>query len=575
MTTAPSRPGADRSRHRKGQGQWALGYTEPLNPNERFKKDDDGLNVRQRIVDLYSKQGFDSIDPSDLRGRMRWLGLYTQREQGIPGGLTATLEPEELDAPYFMLRVRIPGGQLTVEQLRAVADISSTYGRDVADITDRQNIQYHWIRIEDVPAIWERLEAVGLNTTEACGDTPRNILGCPLAGLSEHEVLDGTEALRSIESRWIGDPEFSNLPRKFKTSVNGCRHQCTTHEIHDVAFQGVVGPDGTPGFDVWVGGGLSTNPKFGQRLGMFVRPEQVEQVWAGIASVFRDYGYRRSRTRARIKFLMADWGPEFFREVLEQEYLGGAFPDGPAPAAPLDGTRDHVGLTPLRDGTLAVGFTPRTGRTSGTALERLAELAGAYGNGQVRFTAEQKGVVLGVAPERVEELIAALAEIDLLVRPSAFRRGTMACTGIEFCKLAIVNTKGTAHELYTELDRRLPGWETPISINVNGCPNSCARIQVADIGLKGMLLTDAAGGHVEGFQVHLGGRLAGGDASQAAFGRKLRGLRVAAADLPDYIEGLLRAYADAREPGQPFADWVVTAPADVVQWDGAARYAEA
>jgi sulfite reductase (ferredoxin) len=301
---------------RRGQGQWALGYKEPLNQNERSKRDDDGLAVKQRILDIYSKTGFAGIDPADLRGRFRWYGLYTQRRQGIPGGKTATLEPEELEDEYFMLRVRIDGGVLSSAQLRVVADLSTEYGRDLADVTDRQNIQLHWVRIEDVPDIWARLEAVGLSTTEACGDTPRVMLGCPLDGVAADAVLDAGPALRELVDKYVGDPAFSNLPRKYKTSVSGYTRHCTNHEINDVSFVGVIGPDGTPGFDLWVGGGLSTNPKFAQRLGAFVRPEEVGEVWAGVTSVFRDYGYRRSRNHARLKFLLADWGPGKFRQVL-------------------------------------------------------------------------------------------------------------------------------------------------------------------------------------------------------------------------------------------------------------------
>src|SRR6201996_4774257 len=208
-------------RRRRGEGQWALGYHEPLNKNEENKKNDDGLNVRQRIIDIYSKHGFDSIDPADLRGRMRWYGLYTQRRPGIDGGKTAVLEPEELEDAYFMLRVRIDGGQLTGDQLRVIAGISTEFGRDVADVTDRQNVQLHWIRIEDVPEIWRRLEDVGLSTTEACGDTPRVILGSPVAGIAVDEILDGTPAIDEIQQRFIGSKDFSNLPRKFKTAISG------------------------------------------------------------------------------------------------------------------------------------------------------------------------------------------------------------------------------------------------------------------------------------------------------------------------------------------------------------------
>ena len=238
--TATPVPAKAVPRRKRGEGQWALGYREPLNKNEENKKNDDGLNVRQRIIDIYSRHGFDSIDPADLRGRFRWFGLYTQRRPGIDGGKTAVLEPEELDDRYFMLRVRIDGGQLSSEQLRVIGDISNSYARGTADVTDRQNIQLHWIEIESVPAIWEALEGVGLSTTEACGDTPRVILGCPLAGLDADELIDATPEIAAIGAQFIGDSEFSNLPRKFKSSISGCAAQCTHHEINDVAFAAVT-----------------------------------------------------------------------------------------------------------------------------------------------------------------------------------------------------------------------------------------------------------------------------------------------------------------------------------------------
>jgi sulfite reductase (ferredoxin) len=541
-------------RHR-GQGQWALGYREPLNKNEENKKNDDGLNVRQRIIDIYSRQGFDSIDPADLRGRFRWYGLYTQRRPGIDGGKTATLEPEELDDRYFMLRIRIDGGQLSNDQLRTVAGISERYGRDTADLTDRQNVQLHWIRIEDVPAIWSALEAVGLSTTEACGDTPRVVLGCPLAGIDADEVIDATPQIAEVTERYVGDPAFSNLPRKYKSVMSGCTAQCTVHEINDVAFVGVAGPDGEPGYDLWVGGGLSTNPMIAKRLGAFVQPHQVAEVWAAITSVFRDYGYRRLRHRARLKFLIADWGPEKFREVLEKEYLGYALPDGSPPPPPADGRRDHVGVHRQRDGRYYVGFAPRVGRVSGSSLARVADLAARYGSGRVRTTTEQKMVILDVPEENVAGLTADLDAADLPATPSVFRRHTMACTGIEFCKLAIVETKARATQAIAELERRLPGFTEPVTINVNGCPNSCARIQTADIGLKGSLVTGPDGRQTEGFQIHLGGKLAGGDGESSGFGRKIRGLKTTAEDLPGYLERVLRRFQDGREADETFAAW--------------------
>jgi sulfite reductase (ferredoxin) len=544
------------SRTHRGQGQWAHGHLEPLNAAERFKKDDDGLNVRQRIVTRYAHQGFDSIDPLDLRGRFRWWGLYTQRRPGIGGGKTGALEDAEIEDAFFMMRVRIPGGQLSAEQLRTVAGIAKEYGRDLADITDRQNVQFHWIRIEDVPQIWERLEGAGLSSLQACGDVPRNILGCPVAGICADEIIDASAVLHATEAVAAGNPEFTNLPRKFKTAISGCAAQCTAHEINDISFVGVTGPDGTPGFDLWVGGGLSTNPMLAQRLGVFVSPDRVPEVWSGVTGLFRDYGYRRLRSRARLKFLVADWGAERFREVLEKEYLGGALPDGPEPPAPPPGARDHVGVHRQRDGLFYLGTAPNVGRTSGTQLWQVADLAEAYGSGTIRTTTTQKLLILDVPGDRVAELTEELAGRDLQVNPSAFRRGTMACTGIEFCKLAIVETKQRAMDLYAELDRRLPGFDTPISININGCPNSCARFQIADIGLKGSIVD---GG--EGFQVHLGGSLG----TDPAFGRKLRGLKVTADGLPDYVERVLRNYLADRTEGEQFSTWARRADEGLLQ----------
>ncbi|WP_372410383.1 nitrite/sulfite reductase [Streptomyces luteireticuli] len=541
-------------RHR-GEGQWAVGHFTPLNGNEQFKKDDDGLNVRTRIETIYSKTGFDSIDPADLRGRMRWWGLYTQRRPGIDGGKTAVLEDAELDDKFFMLRVRIDGGRLTTGQLRVIGEISQEFARGTADLTDRQNIQYHWIRIEDVPEIWRRLEAVGLSTTEACGDTPRVILGSPVAGIAEDEILDGTPAIDEIHRRFVGNPDFSNLPRKFKSAVSGSPLLDVAHEINDVAFVGVRHPEYGPGFDVWVGGGLSTNPKIGVRLGAWVPLPEVPDVFGAVIGIFRDYGYRRLRTRARLKFLVADWGAERFREVLEKEYLGRPLLDGPGPEVPVERWRDHVGVHRQKDGRYYVGFAPRVGRVDGSTLTKIAELAEEHGSGRLRTTAEQKMIVLDVEEDRVESLTAGLEALDLRVSPSPFRRGTMACTGIEFCKIAIVETKARGASLIDELERRLPEFDEPLTINLNGCPNACARIQVADIGLKGQLVLDDDGNQVEGYQVHLGGALG----LAAGFGRKVRGLKVTSDGLPDYVERVLRRYLEQRTDGERFAAWTARA----------------
>ncbi|MEV7286230.1 nitrite/sulfite reductase [Streptomyces sp. NPDC093252] len=559
MAATPEKPAASAprrkvSRHR-GEGQWAVGHHTPLNGNEQFKKDDDGLNVRTRIETIYSKRGFDSIDPNDLRGRMRWWGLYTQRKPGIDGGKTAILEPEELDDEYFMLRVRIDGGRLTTRQLRVIGEISQEFARGTADLTDRQNVQYHWIRIEDVPEIWNRLEAVGLSTTEACGDTPRVILGSPVAGIAADEIIDGSPAIDEIQRRVIGNKEFSNLPRKFKSAISGSPLLDVAHEINDIAFVGVDHPEHGPGFDLWVGGGLSTNPKIGVRLGAWVPLDDIPDVYEGVISIFRDYGYRRLRTRARLKFLVADWGPEKFRQVLEDEYLKRPLVDGPAPAQPVERWRDHVGAHRQKDGRYYVGFAPRVGRVDGATLTKIAELAEAHGSGRVRTTAEQKMIVLDIEEDQVASLSEGLEALDLTVTPSPFRRGTMACTGIEFCKLAIVETKARGASLIDELERRMPEFAEPVTININGCPNACARIQVADIGLKGQLMLNEAGEQVEGYQVHLGGALG----LEAGFGRKVRGLKVTSDELPDYVERVLKRFEAEREDGERFATWAARA----------------
>ncbi|MFN2595348.1 MAG: nitrite/sulfite reductase [Actinomycetota bacterium] len=532
----------------RGNAQWAAGYFEPQSPAEVAKREDDGLNVRPRIENVYSTKGFSSIWPSDLRSRFRWHGLYTQRP--------------EADG-YFMLRIRIPGGRLTAEQVDVIGDISQTFGRDVADVTDRQNIQLHWIRIEDMPAIWSQLESVGLSTTEACGDTPRNLLGCPLAGIDATEVLDASSAVLEASAALVGNPEFSNLPRKFKISISGCEHQCAQHEINDIGLVGARYTDGTPGYDVWVGGGLSTTPMFAKRLGTWVAPDQVVPVVTGITAVFRDWGYRRARNHARMKFLVQDWGPKKFREVLEKQ-IGFALADLEPPELPDGSHREHVGIGQQSNDLNYVGFAPKAGRIAGHQLRSAARLAARFGDGQLRTTTQQKMLILGVAEGRVDELVEELDALDLPVKATNWRRGVMACTGIEFCKLAIVETKGRAVELYRYLEQKLPGYEDDVRINVNGCPNSCARFQTADIGLMGCLLTerifvlDNDGNQVEerrkveAYLVHLGGHLG----RDRTFGRKAKGVKVLASEIGPYIETLIRRYRKMRAPDDTFSSFV-------------------
>ncbi|MGC3993959.1 MAG: nitrite/sulfite reductase [Propionicimonas sp.] len=550
----------------RSNGQWAVDGSTPLNHNEEFKAEDNGLNVRQRVLDTYSREGFDSISADDLHGRLRWWGLYTQRRQDIDGSRTGTLGPDELSDRYFMMRVRLDGGAVTTDQLRTLASISTDYARNTADISDRQNIQYHWIEIEKVPEIWARLEAAGMQTTEACGDTPRVILGSPVAGIAADEVIDPTPVIAEIVERFIGDPELSNLPRKFKSAITGHPSLDVVHEINDISFVGVVHPELGPGYDLWVGGGLSVSPRLAERLGAFVTAAQAAEVWHGVIGIFRDYGYRRLRNKARLKFLLADWGPERFRDVLESEYLGYRLADGPAPVIPEE-PGDHVGVHTQKDGRLYVGLAPTVGRVSGEILAALADAAEAAGSGRVRFTPHQKLLVLDVDPARLDDLLAAVEPLGLTAHPSPFRRSTMACTGIEYCKLAFVETKATAAHTISQLEARLVDvdLERPISLHLNGCPNSCARIQVADIGLKGQLMKSADGADEFAYQVHLGGGLASADREDAGLGRTVRGLKVTAAELPDYVERVTRSFVAGREPGESFAAWSHRAEEEVLR----------
>ncbi|MDN8605508.1 nitrite/sulfite reductase [Corynebacterium ureicelerivorans] len=545
-------PTKARPRAKKPEGQWLVDGKAPLNHDEEIKQESPVLDVKQRIIDTYSKGGFDSIDREDLYPRFKWLGLYTQRKQNLGGEFTGE-DNSVLEDKYFMMRIRFDGGICSTAQARAVGELSRDYARSTVDLTDRQNIQFHWVRIEDVPAIWEKLEEHGLNTWDACGDVPRVILGSPVAGIAKDEIIDATPAIRKIQEI-ITAEEFQNLPRKFKTAISGNARQDVVHEINDLAFIGVEHPELGPGFECYVGGGLSTNPMLAQSLGAFVTLEQVPDVWAGVVRIFRDYGYRRLRNRARLKFLVAEWGIEKFRQVLEDEYLGYKLPDGPkAPNNLID--RDHIGVHEQKDGKCYIGVKPTLGHMSGEQLIAVADLAERYGVSDLRFTPFKELLLLGVAPEDVEKLQGDLEEMGLYSNPSEFRRGLLSCTGLEYCKLAHVTTKSRAIELADELEERFGDLDSPITISLNGCPNACARHQVSDIGFKGQMVVNGEGEKVEGFQVHLGGTIGEG----ANFGRKLRGHKVLSTELTDYVTRVVQHYVDHREEGETFRQWVVRA----------------
>lgn len=557
-TTASSAKTARPARKPKPEGQWKIDGKTPLNHDEEIKQESPVLDVKQRVIDTYSKGGFDSIDREDLYPRFKWLGLYTQRKQNLGGEFTGE-DNSVLEDKYFMMRVRFDGGICSTAQAHAVGELSRDYARSTVDLTDRQNIQLHWVRIEDVPTIWETLEVNGLNTWDACGDVPRVVLGSPVAGIAKDEIIDATPAIREIQ-KIVTNDEFQNLPRKFKTAISGNARQDVVHEINDLAFIGIEHPELGPGFECYVGGGLSTNPMLAQSLGAFVTLDQVPEVWAGVVRIFCDYGYRRLRNRARLKFLVAQWGVEKFRQVLEDEYLGYKLPDGPrAPSNLVD--RDHIGVHEQKDGNVYIGVKPTLGHMSGEQLIALADLAERYGVTDLRFTPFKEVLLLGVAPGDVDKLQKDLEDMGLYSKPSEFRRGLLSCTGLEYCKLAHVTTKSRAIELADELEERFGDLDSPITISLNGCPNACARHQVSDIGLKGQMVDNGHGEKVEGFQVHLGGTIGDG----ANFGRKLRGHKVLSTELTDYVTRVVQNYVDQREEGETFRSWVTHADEEALR----------
>ena len=556
-TTTHTRPPREvrPPRRTRSNGQWLVDGRKPLNDNEAFKQDGDPMGARERVISDYAAGGFGSIDPTDLHGRFRWWGLYTQRKQGIDGGRTAQLDVTELEDRYFMQRIRMDGQTLSAGQMRVIGTASNEFARGTLDITDRQNLQLHWIEIENVPELWRRLDDVGLTTIEACGDTPRGFLVSPVAGIEPEEVIDPSEAARAIHDTYLGNPEIANLPRKFKTAFTGSPTLDVLHEINDISYVGVDHPDLGPGYDLWIAGALSTAPFLGRRLGAFVRPDQVSDVWWGVIRIFRDYGYRRLRNKARLKFLMAEWGPERFREVLEEEYLGFRLADGPAPRPPR-GEADHLGVHLQRDGAYWIGGKPPVGRLSGDVMLGLADLAESVGSDRVRTTPLQNILLLDVPGDRTDDAVAGLRALGIDPAPGPLTRSMLACTGLEFCKFAIVETKALAARVAAELDERLADadLERPLTVSINGCPNSCARIQTADIGLKGQIIT-VDGERVPGFQVHLGGSLAREGRPEAELGRTVRGLKVPATGLAAYIERLVRRYLAQRADEETFAQW--------------------
>ncbi|HVK03228.1 MAG TPA: hypothetical protein VM490_07115 [Armatimonadaceae bacterium] len=504
-----------------------------MNKVERIKQEKDGLDVWADVL-RYAEDGYDSIQEEDFV-RMRWYGIYQQR-------------PNE---GHFMMRLKLPGGIASNEQLRVIADITDRYARGIADVTTRQTFQWHWLTIRDFPDIVARLASVGITTAGACGDIPRNVVSCPIAGLHPDELFDCRPTITALHKLFAGNKEFSNLPRKYKMSVSADPEQCVQPEIHDFSLIGARDPKtGQVGYGVRVGGGLSTQPHFGPWIDAFFLPEQAVDVARAVTAIFRDHGYREKRTHARLKFLVADWGPEKFKEELVR-YLGYEPLPGVPDEAPANVYRDHVGVNRQKQrGLNWIGLCVLTGRVSGQQLRDLADISERYGSGEIRTTHMQNILLPNVPDENLDLALEALQAAGFIWEAHPVRRGAIACTGTEFCNLAITETKGRMIQIVSHLEKRVP-FDRNLRINMTGCPNSCAQHSVGDIGLQGCKARVASGEQVEAYDIHLGGALGRDRSFTRAIHRKVPADKVQFA-----LENLLSAFNRTKQDGEEFNAWI-------------------
>jgi len=507
---------------------------------ERLKREKNPWEAFDEVRE-FARQGRASVVPEWASAYFKWWGIYTQGDGvGAVGGKGG----EGLATEYFMMRIGIPNGIVRSDQVRVIGEITKKYARNIADITVRQNIQLHWLTIESLPEIVDQLNAVGLSPKGACGDVVRNVTGCPLAGIAHDEIVDASGLAVEVAHLLTANPEFYNLPRKFKISASGCSVWCNYPEINDVALTGVRRGDEV-GYSLRVGGGLSNEPHLGIKLDAFIKPEQALEVTRRVSEIFRDQqGLRESRDRARLKYLFMreGWTAASFLAELESR-LGYKLDRGVEENPPEDVLRDHVGIHRQRQRGLSyVGAAVLRGRLTGDQLVAAAELAERYGTGELRTTIMQNLIFINVPTNEASELARELGKIGLRVEGSTFWRGAIACTGTEFCKLAITETKGFARWLVDELEERVPEFGEQLKLHVTGCPNGCGQHWIADIGLEGKKIKQD-GKMVDAYYFCVGGAVG----KYAAVARPV-GYRVAATDVPAALERLLRTYLAEREP---------------------------
>jgi sulfite reductase (ferredoxin) len=503
----------------------------------------DGLAEIQR----FAREGFESISPEWIGTYFRWWGVYTQ---GDGAGVVGGKDGQGLALPFFMLRIRIPNGFLRSDQLRTIADLTRRHARGIADLTVRQNIQLHWVTIESLPEVLEGLWSVGLNTMGACGDVTRNITGCPVAGVDADEICDASSLALEADRMLAGNAEFYNLPRKFKISITGCRVWCPYPEINDIGLTAVerrVGGKPEIGFALRVGGGLSTEPYLSVPLNAFVRWNQVLPAIKGIAELFRDSDQlREHRERARLKFLFLKhgWTPQEFQTELERR-IGFQFEPAVPQQSPDDIYRDHIGIHPQKQaGYCYVGATVLRGRITPEQMHAAADLSDRFANGELRTTNMQNLLIVNVPRLQADELAKELGGIGLPVHGSPFWRGAVACSGTEFCKLAITETKSFSRWLVEELEFRMPGFDQHLKLHVTGCPNSCGQHWIADIGIEGKKIK-VDGRMQDAYYFCLGGAVG----LNQSIARPV-GFRCLATEVPEAIERLLRRFSLDGRPGE-------------------------
>jgi ferredoxin-nitrite reductase len=525
-----------------------------LNKVEKIKLERHPLEVRQAILDTYSKDlsAMDEV-PGEVE-RLKWVGIYPQRQGG--------------DA--FMMRIKVPGGFLKPEQARVIGKIATDFargpipnphfGNNFLDLTTRQDVQMHWIKMGDVPEIWRRLEEAGITTVQACGDSARNVLCCPVSGLGHEEAIDAYPVAQAISNYFTGNREYANLPRKFKMSVTGCLEDCAQAEINDIGMLPARLGDGTIGFNLRVGGGLSDGPRMASDIDVFVRPEDAVEITRGIAQVYGELGNRENRWINRLRYLVQELGPEGFREELERRVSVELLPAGEDLTRRYRG--DHIGVHPQK-GQVSnppshppshrlyyVGLSVPVGRMSGEQFEEAGRLAEEYGE-EVRLATDQNLIITGVPEERLEDLLAESLLQRYSPEPGAFERGVVACTGSEFCRFGIVETKVRALEWAREMDRRVgdPGQDA-VRMHFSGCSASCAQPQIGDIGLRGETAKIQEERIVEGVDIGLGGSLG----KDAAFIDWVEGAKPAD-EVPDALVAVFERFKEERREGERFHEW--------------------